>query len=157
MSVRSAAARSGGPAPGRRAALALLAVLASLALTACVNPTKPETPPEPIIARVNGVAMYLQRIGLPPGTRVVAQILEASASEAAKPVIGEKVLDNVRQLPVRFDIDFDFRKVSPERTYVVQVIVENGGRLLFVNRGLYPVLTRGFSNDVEVLLDDAPQ
>ncbi len=134
-----------------------LVMLAALLLAACQSAKPPLEEGQPVMASVTGVAMYLQRIGLPPDTNVVVQLVDASSPEAAKPVIGEHLLVNVPQLPVRFQIDFDLRKIDPAHTYVVQVIVENRGRMLFLNRGIYPVLTRGFPAQVEVLVDDAPQ
>jgi len=158
-SARAAAVRGAGSVRTGMAdgLVRALAVAAALLLAACETPKPSPAESQPVMASVTGVAMYLQRIGLPPDTNVVVQMVDASSVEAAKPVIGEHLMVNVPQLPVRFQIDFDLRKIDPAHTYVVQVIVENRGRILFLNRGIYPVLTRGFPAQVEVLLDDAPQ
>ena len=149
---------------GRRSLLRHLALAAigasmigALGLGGCATPKKDEEPGPPVIAKVSGVAMYLQRVGLPAGSRVTAQLIDASAPEVVKPVIGVQVMTDVAQLPVRFQIEFDLKKINPESTYLVQVTVDDGKRPLLVNRGLYPVLTRGYPSEVEVLLDEPVQ
>lgn len=131
----------------------VLAVLAMLA-GGC-SPEKKENAP-PVWTAVTGVAMYHQRVTMPAGTVLTVRVVETAASKTAdSPVMGEQVVNDLRVLPARFQIPIDLNKIDEKGTYVVTVTVANGGKPLFVNRSIYPVLTRGYGSEVEILMEEA--
>ena len=144
----------------RQMGMAALAVLGLL--SACA--TGPAAPPAPGTAaaagsapvgaqvRVSGTLTYLQRIALPEGSEVIVQLRDVSRMDAAAVVLAEQRFLTRSQVPLPFELLVDGRKIDPRMRYAVAARIERGGKLLFINDKIYPVLTQGQGNRAELVL-----
>ncbi|RYF44236.1 MAG: hypothetical protein EOO25_00210 [Comamonadaceae bacterium] len=143
----------------RQMGMAALAVLGLL--SACA--TGPAAPPAPGTApaagsapvgaqvRVSGTLTYLQRIALPEGSEVIVQLRDVSRMDAAAVVLAEQRFLTRSQVPLPFELLVDGRKIDPRMRYAVAARIERGGKLLFINDKIYPVLTQGQGNRAELV------
>lgn len=70
--------------------------------------------------------------------------------------MGTARLEPAGQPPFPFEITYDPQRIRPDRSYAVRAWVTHKGRLLYTTDRIYPVLTRGHGNAVEVLLRPVP-
>ncbi len=105
---------------------------------------------------VTGTARYRERMALPPGAVFEATLEDISRAGAPAEVLGTARLEPAGQPPFRFAITYDPRRIQPERSYAVRARVSQEGRLFFSTDRLYPVLTRGHGNFVQMLLLAGP-
>ena len=135
-----------------------MAALAALGLlTACASgpAAPPAAEPAPAAAsglRVSGSIAYLQRIALPPDSEVIVQLRDVSRMDAKADILAEQRFTTRSQVPLPFELRVDPAKVDPRMRYAVAARIELGGKLLFINDKLYPVLTQGHGNKVEMIL-----
>jgi copper homeostasis protein (lipoprotein) len=67
-------------------------------------------------------------------------------------VVGSIRLKNPGQVPIRFEIPYDPARIDQNHSYSVRARILIGERLLFATDQIYPVLTRGHGNDVQMML-----
>ena len=141
-----------------------LAVLGALGLlTACA--TGPASQPAasgaaavPLVpapasgVRVSGTLSYLQRVALPPDSDVIVQLRDVSHLNAKAGVLAEQRFTTRSQVPLPFELMVEPGKIDPRLRYAVAARIERGGRLMFINDKLYPVLTQGHGSRVEMVL-----
>ena len=141
-----------------------LAVLVALGLLAACA-TGPATQPAasgaaaiPLVpdaasgVRVSGTLSYLQRVALPPDSDVIVQLRDVSRVDAKAGVLAEQRFATRSQVPLSFDLMVEPGKIDPRLRYAVAARIERGGRLMFINDKLYPVLTQGHGSRVEMVL-----
>lgn len=147
-------------------ALGRFAPWASLGLlAACASDPAPRVPtapapgpgpaPAPVPAgglRVSGTLSYLQRIALPPDSDVIVQLRDISRLDAKADILAEQRFSARSQVPLPFELLVDPARVDPRMRYAVSARIERAGRLMFINDKLYPVLTQGHGNRVEMIL-----
>lgn len=122
-------------------------------LTACA--TGPASAPQAPAAsgvRVTGTLSYLQRIALPPDSDVIVQLRDVSRMDAAAVVLAEQRFTTRSQVPLPFELTVDPARIDPRMRYAVAARIEQGGKLLFINDKIYPVLTQGHGNRVDLVL-----
>ena len=140
------------------AALAVLGLLAACATGPVSGPgpapsTGPVTTPAPAAGlRVTGTLSYLQRIALPEGSEVTVQLRDVSRMDAAAVVLAEQRFTTRSQVPLPFELTVDPRRIDPRMRYAVAARIERGGKLLFINDRIYPVLTQGHGNRADLVL-----
>jgi uncharacterized lipoprotein YbaY len=101
---------------------------------------------------VHGLAAYRERMALLPGA-----VFEATLEDVSRPDAKAEVLGTFRKLdpgqgPIRFEIPYDPAKVDQRHTYAMRARILKGDTLAFTTDKVYPVLTRGSGNEVELLL-----
>jgi putative lipoprotein len=125
-------------------------------LTACATgPASwpPATTPTVSAAlRVSGTLSYLQRIALPPGSEVTVQLRDVSRMDAKADVLAEQRFTARSQVPLPFELTVDAGKIDARMRYAVAARIELDGKLLFINDKIYPVLTQGSGNHVDLVL-----
>jgi len=139
------------------AALAALGLLTACATGPASPPTAPAPAPAPAPAaasglRVSGSIAYLQRVALPPDSEVIVQLRDVSRMDAKADILAEQRFTTRSQVPLPFELWVDPAKVDPRMRYAVAARIERGGKLMFINDKLYPVLTQGHGNKVEMML-----
>jgi putative lipoprotein len=136
------------------AACGLLAVLAGCATAPAPQASGPAAPAAPAASglRVTGSITYLQRIALPPDSEVIVQLRDVSRMDAAAVVLAEQRFTPRSQVPLPFELGVDPRRIDARMRYAVAARIERGGKLLFINDKIYPVLTQGHGNRVEMVL-----
>ena len=108
----------------------------------------------PAVASVTGTVFYRQRIALTPDAVVTVKLADVSLQDVAAVIITEQVIHPAgKQVPFAFQLDYDPAEIDPAHTYAVQVRIEDGGRLMFINTSAYHVITRDNPTEVDVMVD----
>ncbi|MGH8849181.1 MAG: YbaY family lipoprotein [Polaromonas sp.] len=102
--------------------------------------------------RVSGTISYLQRVALPPDSDVIVQLRDVSRVDAKAGILAEQRFTARSQVPLPFELMVEPAKIDPRMRYAVAARIERGGRLMFINDKLYPVLTQGHGSRVEMVL-----
>jgi copper homeostasis protein (lipoprotein) len=104
------------------------------------------------IAQVKGTATYRERIALTPDAVFEALLQDVSKADAPAVVVGSVRIEKLGQVPIRFEIPYDPAHVDRSHSYAVRSRILVGQRLLFSTDQVYPVLTRGHGNNVQITL-----
>jgi len=118
----------------------------TLMLAACQT-----TKAEPT-ATVRGEITYRERIAVPPGAQLEVLLLDVSRADAPSETIGGVTLSDIGQPPYPFEIAYRPEQIIASHTYVVQARLTHQGRLLFITDQAYPVITRGHTTEVQIVL-----
>lgn len=115
--------------------------------------------PEPAIDPANagqivGSITYRQRIALPKGAIIVVELFDVSSPTAPTRISGNRFATE-GQVPIRFQLAYDRRRIDPARTYGVRARILVDRALWFVNDQPTPVLTRGNPSSIEILVRPA--
>ena len=103
-------------------------------------------------AKVAGVAVYRERIALPPNARFEAVILDTSRADAAAPVFAQTAVDGPIQPPIKFEIPYNVKSMNPAARYSLRATITVDGKLWFTTDRITPVITQGGATQVELLL-----
>lgn len=101
---------------------------------------------------VRGTAFYRERIALRPGAVLEVTLEDVSRMDVPAEVIGSARIENPGNPPFRFEIPYDPDVIDQRHTYSVRARITAGDALLYTTDQVYPVLTRGAGNEVELLL-----
>lgn len=103
-------------------------------------------------ARVTGTATFRERMALPPGAVFEAVLQDVSRADALALPLGEFRKTDPGAPPFRFEIAYDASEIRAEGSYAVRAMVWVNGKLRFTTDTFEPVLTKGGSNDVNLLM-----
>jgi copper homeostasis protein (lipoprotein) len=106
----------------------------------------------PAAAQVKGTATYRERIALSPDAVFEATLEDVSKADAPAVVVGSIRLQKPGQVPIRFEIPYDAARIDQSHNYAVRARILVGQQLLFTTDQVYPVLTRGHGNNVQIML-----
>jgi putative lipoprotein len=103
---------------------------------------------------VTGTVTYLQRIALPPDAVVTVQLQDVSVADAPAAVIGEQIIAEPGQVPIEYEVRYEYRDIKDAHSYSMQARIEDAeGKLLFISDISIPVLTQGHpTEDVEIIV-----
>ena len=147
-----------------RAFLTIVAVLAVLAAAVACGDGRPATNPTATVtaevpsgkdpnASVRGTVTYREGIDLTPGARLEVELRDTSLQDAAAPLIARQTIEDPGQAPIAFEVEYNRDDIDDRNTYSVQVrIIEEDGRLAFINDTAYDVITRGNPDRVDIPL-----
>ncbi len=103
-------------------------------------------------ATLSGTAFYRERIALPPDAVFTAVLQDTSRKDVPAVEMGRAVLDPAGHPPYRFTIPYDPDLIRENHTYTVRASISVGEQLRFTTDTAHPVLTRGASDSVEILM-----
>lgn len=135
--------------------------LSALWLAACTTSpttTSPEAASAQVAApivkdSVTGTVAYRERMALSPAAVVRLQLQDVSRQDVAATIIDSVTIrPNGKQVPIPFTLRYDPARIQENSTYSVQARITVDGNLLFVNDVSYPVITRGNSKQVQMML-----
>lgn len=108
--------------------LLLVPILAGLAACASTGA------PTPGSVTLTGTATYLQRIALPPDSRLVVTISDVSLADAPSTTIAEtEMATEGRQVPLPFSLTYDPERIQPRHSYAVSArILDGRGQLAWI-------------------------
>lgn len=116
-------------------------------------PAKNGAPAAPAIApgtTINGTVTFHDQIPIAAGSKLDVKLVDVAQPEIA---IAEKIVEvGGSAPPFTFALDFDAGKINATRTYVVNVLLQDGDRR-FVPALNSPVLTHGSGTSVQVVLN----
>jgi len=101
---------------------------------------------------IRGTAFYRERIALRPGAVLEVTLEDVSRMDVPTDVIASVRIENPGHPPFRFEIPYDPAAIDERHTYSVRARITAEEALLFTTDQVYPVLTRGAGNEVELLL-----
>ena len=102
---------------------------------------------------ISGTITYRQRSALPPKAVAVVKLVDISREDVSAVVIAEERLETAgKQVPISFDLVFDWKKIDRAKRYAIQAQIVEGGRLLFTTNTNYAVLTQGNPRSVDLVL-----
>ncbi len=104
------------------------------------EPTRLAPAPSPSV--VTGSVFYRERIALPPDAEIIVKLVDVSRADAPAVVLAEQIIVPVGSVPVDFELEYDARQIDDRMSYAVQARIESGGRLMFTNTEMIPVITR---------------
>ncbi len=120
----------------------------SLALVASLAPAGASA----ASGRVAGVVAWRERIALQPGFVVEVSLRDVSRQDAPAEELASATLRPKRQPPIPYVLRYDPARIDPAHDYTVFARVLVGGRLVFISDRRYSVLTRGASNEANLML-----
>ncbi len=127
-----------------------LIFLALLGLVACSKQDLIKSPAT--ASSVSGTVTYPKHSALPPEA-VVHAILSDVTSPDAPIAFAEQTITRPGQPPIPFDINYDSSRINPEHTYSVQACIRSDDQVRFVSTRAYPVITKGHTDKVKVILE----
>jgi putative lipoprotein len=150
----------------RKAKATLLALAAMpLLLIASSAQSQPQSPSsakadakqESSFVIVSGSAAYRQRIAMPPDAVLTVKLEDVSRADApAKALAETSETFGARQVPLRFLLKIPSSAIDERNTYAVRATIKVGTELRFTTTRSYPVLTRGATNQLDLMLDAVP-
>ena len=102
--------------------------------------------------RISGTVTYRERIALPPDAIVEVVLLDVSLMDVAAKKLAEQVIQPTHSVPIPFVLAYDPDMVDARMSYAVRATIRRGDNLLFVTDRHYGVLTRGASEQVDLVL-----
>ncbi len=109
-------------------------------------------------SKVTGTAGYRERMALLPGAEMTIKLVDVSLADAPAVVIDEQVISlDQKSVPVDFELSYDPEKIQENHTYAVQAAIRVKDKLAFITDQVYPVLTRGAPDHVDLLLVRVPR
>lgn len=103
---------------------------------------------------ITGTVTYRQRIALPKGAIVVAELFDMSDAKAPARVARSGTTAD-GQVPLRFQLAYDRSHIDPGRPYALQARIVVDRAVWFVTDRPVPVLTRGNPATVDIMLRQA--
>jgi len=104
---------------------------------------------------VRGSATFTDQVELPAGASFEAVLEDVSRADAAATPVGNSRLDPAGQPPFRFQIDYDRKVIDASHRYAVRARIMADGRVIFTSDTVYPVLTGGAGDKVDIILRPA--
>ena len=94
---------------------------------------------------VTGQVLYRERIALPQDAVLTVQLIEEFPAGEPTTIIGQQVIQNPGQVPIKFELHFDPVAIRPEATYVLEANISVDHALWFENDSRYELdpLTAG--------------
>lgn len=101
---------------------------------------------------LRGTVTYLQRIALPANSEVVVKLVDAASPEGT-PVAETTVSTGNRQVPISFELNYDQRDVSRQRSYELWAEIRTEGVVKFKSETGQAVTPRsGRQDNVELVV-----
>jgi len=95
------------------------------------------------LAKVTGTIAYRNRIFLPQNAIATVELREAYNVGSPGIAIGQQRIDEIRQIPIPFEVEYDPGDVNPRKQYVVTATISSGGQPLYTTIQQYAVITNG--------------
>lgn len=100
---------------------------------------------------VSIVALYRERMALPPGATLEVKLTDADSGR----VIASAMLDNPH-VPVSIELSYEPSNIDAEHVYTVNARILVDGEPFFVTNTAAKVITQGKPSQVELVLERAP-
>jgi copper homeostasis protein (lipoprotein) len=105
---------------------------------------------------VSGKAFYREHILLPPGAVFEAMLQDTARAGASAVTLGRVTLDGRSGPPFHFVIPYDAAQLDPRARYTVRATITVDGSPWFTSDRVYPVITQGSPEDLEILMRHVP-
>jgi putative lipoprotein len=105
-------------------------------------------------AAVVGNVVSEDPVAYGPNAEVIVRMSDVSLQDVAAPVVSEQIVSGPGELPVPFLLLYDPEQIDPRNTYAVGARIEEGDRLLYINKTSFPVITQGNPTEVDVVVEE---
>ena len=105
---------------------------------------------------VTGEVTFSESPTLPPGAVLEIMIEDASRADAPALTLASVRIENPGAPPVAYSLPYDPRRIDARNRYVVRARILVDDELWFTTDTVYPVLTQGQDNQVDVALQHIP-
>jgi uncharacterized lipoprotein YbaY len=145
----------------RNPALAAIATLLMVAAVPWHSPTPSWSadrarPPMPGDAVLSGTVSCRQPLTLPGMATLRVELMDASARGAQSAVVGEDAHWIIGgKLPADFLVRYDPSRIDPSHVYIIRARIFDGDKVLLMGTVAHPVLTRGTTRTVDVVVSPA--
>ncbi len=126
----------------------LLALCSLLAITATFTPIKARAS-----GKISGTISSPAHITLPPQAIVRVSLRDVSLADAPAEELSAIEIRPKHQPPLHFTLVYDPGRIHPAHTYAVSARILVDGRLAFISTRMYPVITRGAPQTVDLIVD----
>ena len=101
------------------------------------------------VSKVTGTLEFDRDVELSQVSRAEIKLIDVSIADASYILIAETIIEDITQIPMRFEIEYDASVIIQRNSYSVSADIysadENGKeRRSHITTQTYPVLTRGF-------------
>ncbi len=103
-------------------------------------------------ASISGTAAYRERMAIPPGAKLIVELLDVSKADAKSVLIAKTEMEGIGQIPVPFTISYDAAKIDARMRYQVAARIEVAGRTMFRTTQAYPVLNGEKAQGLSLLM-----
>lgn len=102
---------------------------------------------------VSGDVIYRERIAMPAGAVVTVRVSDVSLADAPATVIGQEIINDPGNVPVKYSVQYDGSKILPGHRYAVSARIEVNGELMWISTTNIPVITDGApTENVQILV-----
>ena len=101
---------------------------------------------------VKGTVTYKEKVTLPPLALVEVKITDTASKEASEYLATTTIPTEGDQVPIKFELPYDPKKIEVGHTYVVRAVIRDEQKTLFTTNTIYPVITKGNPKDVDLVL-----
>ncbi|WP_270727652.1 YbaY family lipoprotein [Shimia sp. Alg240-R146] len=108
------------------------------------------------IRDLSGSVSYRERIAMPEGARVEVSLQDISLADAPSVELARIVLRPEGNVPVAYRMSYDDAMVRDAHSYAVQAKIVVDGDVLWRTTSVFPALTRGAPETVDVMLEKMP-
>ncbi|MGR3636275.1 MAG: YbaY family lipoprotein [Shimia sp.] len=105
------------------------------------------------IRDLSGSVSYRERIALPEGASVEVSLQDISLADAPSVELARIVLRPEGNVPVTYRMSYDDAMVHDAHSYAVQAKIVVDGDMLWRTTSVFPALTRGAPETVDVMLE----
>jgi putative lipoprotein len=108
-------------------------------------------------ASITGTASYRERMALPPGAVLEVALIDISKADAPAETLSLVSLVAQTQIPIGFTLPYDPARIDPTHSYAVSAKLLVDAKPMWRTDTIYPVLTRGAGESVDLLLTRAAE
>lgn len=101
---------------------------------------------------VTGTVSYRERIALRPGSVVEVTLQDVSRQDVPALLLAQETIEPGHGVPVPFELRYDPSAIDERHSYAVRATIRRGDQPIFVTDRVYPVLTRGNPDHVDLIL-----
>lgn len=88
---------------------------------------------------IGGEVLYRERIALPPDAVLTVQLMDLSPDGEPSTVIGQQIIPDAGQVPIKFELRFDPDAIQPDVSYALEANITVDHTLWFENDTRYEV------------------
>jgi len=102
--------------------------------------------------RIDGSAAYRERIALDPQAELLVKLQDVSPQDVAASTIAAMRFATGGRVPIRFSLPYQAELIRPAHSYSVSAELVLDRKVIFRTTQVYPVLTGGAGESVDLLL-----
>ena len=115
------------------------------------GPAQAQKDEKPKKAKVTGTIEFKEEARFDADTVAKVTLQDVSLEDAPAKKIGEQVIKDLKKFPIPFEVEYDPAAIEKGHTYALQVRIETGKRLDYINDTRVQVISGGKpSADVKV-------